>query len=201
MKRTMRGVLLVATLTAGAAAGVTGQDTPAEPAGARSIPGVEAIIRMRERLELSETQVADLDAIRRESVERRSAAAAELTELRSQLAAGLIDRSDVMAFLEQKRDGDRQYATERKARVEALLDEAQLESLQELRQRRRAFARGRMGLRRGGQPGFRGRRPGVRGGRPGVRGPRRRGPLVREGRFWRRGRPALGLGPRLSWRS
>jgi hypothetical protein len=201
MKGMMRSVLLVAGLAATGAPGLAGQDAPAEPVGARSLPGVEAIIRMRERLELSEAQVADLDAIRRESVERRSTAAAELAELRSQLAAGLIERSDVMAFVEQRRDEDRQYATERQERVQALLDGAQLESVQQLRQRGRAFARGRTGLRRGGRPGLRGRRPGVRGGRPDVREPRWGPPLVRGGRFWRRGTPALGLGSRLSWRS
>lgn len=193
MTRTMRSALVVALLSATGTSGVTAQDQPAERVRIRSTPAVEAVIRMRERLELTEAQIVDLDAIRRESVARRSAGSAELAELRSQRAAGLIERSEVMAFLEERRVADREYAAERQQRVEAILDGAQLESVQELRQRGRAFARGRMGPRRGGRPGFRGIRPGVRGGRPGFRRPRRGPPRLSGGGFWR-GVPTLGDG-------
>lgn len=191
MKQAMRKALVVTALTAAGASGATAQDQPGEPVRPPTTPAVERIIRMREQLVLTEAQIADLDAIRRESVARRSAAAAELAELRSQLTAGLIERSDVSAFLEQRRDEDRRYSAEKQERVASILDEAQLESLRELRRGGRAFDTGRLGPRHRGRPALRGRRPGVRRGWPGLAGPRWGPPRLRNRPFSRRGAPVL----------
>ncbi len=147
-------------------------------------------MQMRERLELTEEQIADLDLIRREAVERRSAEATELAELRSRLAAGQIERSEMMAWMEERRDASEGVADERRARIDGVLTEDQLASLAEMRGRPGAFARGRMGIRGGGgfrgPRGFRGARGGLGRGGPAFRGPRRG---IRGGRFDDRFRP------------
>ena len=135
---------------------------------------VETIMRARERLELTESQLESLDRIRREAVEERASEMAEMQELRSQLDAGQIRRSDMMAFMEERQEARGDIADQRRERVEAVLTESQLEMVQEMRRRG-----GRMGVgvRPGGRPGTDG--PGFApGGRADLRGPQRprRGP-------------------------
>ena len=119
--------------------------------------GVEAILRASERLELTEQQAQQLDEIRREAVAQRSAEMARLAELRSQLAAGQIRRSEVMAAMEDQQEARRTRAEERRASIDAVLTEAQRESVQQMRRRvdRQRPQTGRA-------------RPGVGRGRPGV---------------------------------
>ena len=133
---------------------------------------IESIMRARERLELTEDQLTSLESMRREAVQERTTEMAEVQEMRSQLDAGQIQRSDVMAFMEERREEQRALADQRRAGVEAVLTEGQLEGLQQMRQRQR-----RMGVSLGGRPGTDG--PGFAPrGRAGVRGPQglRRGP-------------------------
>jgi hypothetical protein len=132
---------------------------------------IESIMRAQERLELTDEQLETLEALRREAVQERTAEMAEREELRSQLAAGQIQRSDLMAFTEERRDARRTMAEQRRERIEAVLTEEQLESLEQARRR------GRAGVRPGGRPGLDG--PGFAPrGRAGFRGPQssRRGP-------------------------
>lgn len=141
----------------------------------RGGPSIELIMRMRERLELTDDQIAALDALRRESVARRSAEAAEMAEMRSRLQAGQIRQSEMMAFTEERRDANRDRAAARREQVESVLDAEQIEALEQLQMRARAFQRGRASMRgdRSGRPGVapRGNRPGVRSD---VRGDMRR---------------------------
>jgi Spy/CpxP family protein refolding chaperone len=125
--------------------------------------GVEAIMRERERLELTEQQVQQLDAIRQEAVAERTAERARIAELRSQLEAGQIRRSELMAAMEEQQDARQARAEERRASIDAILTEAQRESLQEVRRR---ADRQRPGVARGG----RGSGPRAR---PGSGSPRR----------------------------
>lgn len=134
---------------------------------------VESIMRASERLELTEEQLESLEAIRRDLVEQRVAEMAEVTELRSQLQAGQIRRSDLMAALEDRRDAARARAEERRASIEAILTEEQTEALQQLRRSPRLRAERR--------------RPGRRGFRDGRRGPR--GPRAFRGGRDRRREP------------
>ena len=139
-----------------------------------SAQNVESIMRARERLELTEGQIESLDAIRREAVQSRTAEMSELQEMRSQLEAGQIQRSELMAFMEDRREGRQEAVEQQRERVEAILTEDQLETLQQMRQRQR-----RVGARPGGRPGMDG--PGFAPrGRAGFRGPQgpRRGPPV-----------------------
>ena len=111
---------------------------------------VESIMRARERLELTEVQIESLDNIRRETVEERTTEMAEMQELRSQLDAGQIRRSDLMAFMEERQEARAAVNDQRRARVETVLTESQLEMVQEMRRR---GGRSGVGVRPGGRPG------------------------------------------------
>lgn len=185
MKRMTGAVIALSALVAISAADIAAQDEVEARRAARGMPGVEAIMGMRERLVLTEDQIADLDAIRRESVQRRNADTAELAEIRSQFAAGQIERSEVMAFMEGRRDANQGAEERQHERLDAVLTEAQVESLHEVRRRTRGVAGGRNGVRRGNRDGFRGGRSAVGGGRPGMGG-------GRPGMGWRGRRPGRG---------
>jgi len=209
MKTTTRGLLVLTAILAGAGTDVGAQQDlqrRGAPAMEGRGQGIEAVMRLRERLELTEDQVSRLDALRRSSVERRNADQAAVAELRSQLQAGQIDRD---AFAEQtraRREAVRESATAMREQVDAILTQAQKDELDQMRSRARAFAAGRASAMRGGprrgaggpaagsrrpgagfgpppamrggQPGMRGDQPGMRGGRPGMRP---RGPAGRPG--------------------
>ena len=140
--------------------------------------GVEAIMRMRDRLELTDEQISQLDDIRRENVQRRATAMAEMAELGSQVAAGQINRSDLASSLQARREEDKAMAKPGEL-VMSILTDQQRDILGEAKTRspraRSGNARGMRG--RGGPAGFRGPkggrsgRPGMRGGRGGPRGP------------------------------
>lgn len=154
----------------------------------------ETVMSLRERLELTDEQIANLDALRRGSVERRNVDRAEMEEMRSQLRAGQIRQSEMMAFLEDRRDAAADRSEDRRASLEDVLNETQLEAIDNARMRAGAAARrGAISRRNGGGAargqgfrnsrrsgggqgqGFRGQR-GPRGGEgQGFRGPRRPG--------------------------
>ena len=161
------------------------------------LSGPEQIIQMRERLQLTDEQINQLDDIRRENVQRRTTAMAEMAELRSQAMAGLINRSDMMSSL--KASGEEGQAVVKPADlVMSILTDQQRDILREAKMRslraRSGKARGMSG--RGGPAGFRGSkggrsgRPGMRGGRGGPRGPR--GPGTDQRGLRRRGFGKIG---------
>jgi Spy/CpxP family protein refolding chaperone len=164
MRRTTGGLLVLGALIAIGAVDVAAQDQDVQRRDRARGPDVEAIMQLRERLALTENQIAELDVVRRESVARRSAEMAEMAELRSRLRAGQIRRSEVMARMEERRDANQGLTEERRARVESILTDEQLTTLDELQLRRRAFRRGRQSARRGPRGDFDGR-PGVVGRR------------------------------------
>jgi len=135
--------------------------------GSADAQSVESIMRARERLELTEQQIQQLDALRRESVQRRNAEMAQIAELRSQLEAGQARRSDLMAAMEDQQEARQATAEQRRASIDAVLTEAQRETLQQMGRRDR---RQRAGARpRAGQGPVRGPRAGVAPGRgPGA---------------------------------
>jgi hypothetical protein len=152
--------------------------------------GVEAIMRARESLALTEAQIGQLDAIRREIVAERSAEQAEMAELRSQLSAGQIRQSEVMAAQEDRQAAAEGRVEARRARIDAVLTEEQRASVELLRNRgscarprTRIRPRTPYGARRRG-PRLRPRRWRPRPARRGARRPdgqarRTRAPLTR----------------------
>ena len=196
MKRMTGGFLVLATVLATGAADLTAQQGRRGPSmrGMEGPPagGVEAILRMRDRLELTDDQVAQLDAIRRGNVQRRTAEMTEMTELRSRLAAGLIQRSDVMAAMEDRREAARGQGEQRGERLESILTDEQRESLRRLGGRGRAPTAGRArGMRgQGGFGAYRRDRGGFRSPR-GLRGGQQGRGAFRDGRMGRQGRGAF----------
>jgi Spy/CpxP family protein refolding chaperone len=134
-------------------------------------PGVESVMRMRDRLELTDEQIERLDAIRQEAVERRTAHQAQMAELRSQVLAGEMTREELREQVEARWEASEQVREAQRARVDEVLTDAQREELEELGAQARAFRMGRRsGLRQG-----RGVRTGGQGFAPGMRGPGARG--------------------------
>jgi Spy/CpxP family protein refolding chaperone len=183
MKMMTGGLLVLAMFFATGVTGVTAQQGRRGPP-VRGMQGqqegiVESIMRLRESVELTEDQIGQLDAIRREDVQRRTSAMVQATEVQSQYAAGLIRRSDVMAAMEDRADAASGLEGQQRERLQSILTEEQQESLSRLRRQARESAnrRGRGASRRGG-PGFGGsrggqqRRGGFRGGGGGQQGHR-----------------------------
>jgi len=181
MKKMTGGLMVLATMMATGAADLTAQQgrrgaQMGADRGQRG--GVERIMQMRERLELTDNQLAQLDALRSTSVARRTAAMAQMSELQSQLAAGQIERSDFMAAMEGRRDETEGVAEAHRTQIESLLTDAQRETLEQAGQRGRAFRAGvAAGMRRGGQGQGMSRQRGVRG-QQGMRGQNRQRPAM-----------------------
>jgi Spy/CpxP family protein refolding chaperone len=184
MKRFMSGLAILAATTmlpsdADAQRGRRGDQGPGMRGGMDGA-GVESIMRLRDRLELSDDQIQQLDALRQESVARRTQHQAQMQELRSQLASGQIEREALAEVVEMRREASEGVRTQMQERIDGILTEAQRDELGDLRDQGRAFMRGRASAGRGGS----GMRQG-RGGR-GMRGARGGG--FDRGRGFRRGR-------------
>ena len=167
MKKTMGAGLVLVTL-AFSAAPLLGQDEDVQRRGMRRGQDIESIMSLRDRLELSEDQIAQLDALRAAQVERRSVDRAGMDEMRSRLRAGQIERSEMMAFMEERRDARGAEVDDLRSRVDAILLPEQRSELDQYRAERRAFERGRRSGWR--EAGMRGR--GGQGERAFQRGPR-----------------------------
>ena len=191
MKRNQTLSLALFAVLAVGAAEVDGQEEERRR-GPRGGIDVESIMSMRDRLELDDGQIGQLDAWRSERVAQRNEERARMDEMRSRLRAGQIERSEMMAYMEERRDAMRGAQDESRARLEGILNATQLERFDGLVRERRAFARGRASAMRGGRDGFRGARDGVRGGRAGIRGGRGN---LRSGRGGFRGRAGVRRGP------
>jgi len=192
----MSGMALAAMVTMALPADATAQRGPRGDRGpgfAQRGQGVEMIMRLRDRLELSEEQLEELDQLRKESVERRTAHQAQMEELRSRVVAGEMTREELREIARARREGAEAVRTQQRERVEAILDDEQRQELETLRAQARGFVMGRASARRGdrgpagrgfrgfrGDGGWRGEHGMRRGFRPqrgfgfpgGVRGPR-----------------------------
>lgn len=174
---------LLAVLFAGS---TVAQEVPSERRGRdlRALD-VESIMSAREDLELTDEQIAALDALRGEEVARRSAERADAEEMRSRLRAGMIPRSEMMAFMEERQATRQETGSERQQRIDGILTPEQRAGLEQMRAERRAFERGR----RAGRSGARAAR-GSRGSERGWNRGFRRGP--RSDRGFDRGRRSPG---------
>jgi hypothetical protein len=163
------GLIALGALFALGVAGLNAQEPVQERqrAGLRRGPSTEALLSSREELGLTEDQVAALEALRAEGVQRRTDEAAELAELRSRLAAGQIGRSELMAFREERAGSREALQAQHRERVEAVLNQEQLAQVEQFRAQADAFRRGRASAR--GERGVRSGR-GERSARQGAPG-------------------------------
>jgi hypothetical protein len=216
MKRTMAGAALLAAMVALAPAAV---DAQVGPRGTRAMGpalrggGVELLLSQKERLELTDAQVKQLDQIRQEALKRRTEHQAQMAELRSKVRSGQEDVSVLREQVLARRQVAEAMQQAQQAQVEGVLNDAQKGKLQEWAGQGRAFRMGRQSALRGGGgfaprgwagPGF---QPGMRGGfGPGMRqqwGPGAMGPwggraMMRRGPGggWWWGAPADSIPPK-----
>jgi Spy/CpxP family protein refolding chaperone len=118
----------------------------------------EYALRFRDRLELNEQQISQLEEVRASCVERRQARQTEVLEMRSELLAGDITREEFRTAMAARREADQAARDSTRTRVEAILTPDQLKELD--RAEARIGMRGAPGFGRGfgwSQPGMRGR--------------------------------------------
>ena len=113
--------------------------------------GVESILRMKDELKLTDAQVSQLEAIRKEEVARRQEEARTRIDLESRIAAGLArpdnSRDQIVDRWSKAREEDEKSLE----RIEKILTEEQRDQLREERiQRvRGAMTRARVSMPRG----------------------------------------------------
>lgn len=153
----------VAVLLSGVATPARAQERQRErpERGARpGFGGVEAALRMREQLKLTEDQAKQLEALRKEIVAQRQSEASEMIDLRSRVEAGLIERDEAREQMEKRRESMREQMEQQRERIERILTDEQREQLRE-----RARSRG-TDVRRPGAPPAPPAAPGVVPRRP-----------------------------------
>ncbi|MCZ6918547.1 MAG: hypothetical protein O7I93_17365 [Gemmatimonadetes bacterium] len=145
--------------------------------GAMDASRIERALRMRERLELTEDQITQLDALRRARVAEGQTAASELAELQSQFRARLLSRDDFRDAVRERREAAPAAEDDP---LDETLTEDQASQLD--RAGRRGGMRGMQGFRGRGQMEFRGRARGEFRGRGRTESRRRGGPDFRDRR-------------------
>lgn len=171
MKRTMGGAALLAATMAIAPLQANAQMGPRGARGqavAPRGPGIEMILRQREQLELTDNQVKELDQLRQEAVQRRTAHQSVVAELRSKVRAGEMEVSEFREQVQAMRDGAEEVRNQQDEKVQSVLTDDQKAKLDEWAGQARAFRAGRMSAQRGGARAPRGQRS-FRGG-PGQGG-------------------------------
>ncbi|HEX9166488.1 MAG TPA: hypothetical protein VF862_11305 [Gemmatimonadales bacterium] len=120
----------------------------------RSVP-VEAALRHRDQLKLTERQVADLTALREEGVKARQQRFGEVMALSSRFRAGELTREEFRSQMHDRRDAAAPAARQQAERLQGILDETQRTALRDMMRadqrgmRRSADRMDRMGGRRG----------------------------------------------------
>ena len=130
-----------------AAPGVA-QDTTTRAPRTAPRPSAETVMRLRQELELTDDQVSQLDALRRDALATRQAHMAQMMELRSRQLAGELALEEWRTEMTKSRDDARERMDAQGERVAGVLTDAQRERLTELR-RQEWRQQGRMG--RGGR--------------------------------------------------
>ena len=97
--------------------------------------GVESVLRQKAELGLTDQQVAQLEAIRKEEVTRRQNESRDMIDLESRYQAGLIERDTWRDEMERRSDARTTAARTVRDRIEDILTEEQRERLQERRYR------------------------------------------------------------------
>jgi hypothetical protein len=182
MKRMMGGAAILAAAMMVAPIQSHAQQGPGRAQGQRVAaprPGIEMILRQREQLELTQSQISQLDKLRAEAVQRRSAHQAQMAELRSKVLAGEMTREELQKAVQAQREGATDIQKQQQEKVLGILTDAQKEKVKQWQAQARGFRQGRAAAMRGGRMGqgmmggrggMMGRRGGMMGGRGGMMG-------------------------------
>jgi Spy/CpxP family protein refolding chaperone len=115
---------------------------------------VEAALRFRQDLKLSDAQAAQLETLRKEIVAQRQAEARDAIDTHSRAAAGLISGDEIRKQFDSKRDDMRKRMQQHRERVAQILTAEQQQLLQtKTRERMKDGMHGRM-RHREGRPGM-----------------------------------------------
>jgi hypothetical protein len=87
---------------------------------------VEAALRFKQDLKLSDAQAAQLETLRKEIVAERQAEARDAIETQSRVAAGLISEDEVRKQFDGKRDEMRQRMEQRRERITKILTQSKV---------------------------------------------------------------------------
>ncbi len=147
--------------------------------------GAENLLRIRERLELSEEQIGQLQEIRVIALEQRKERAVELLDVQSRWRAGELERDEWRELMAERRETNREQGAQHREQISAILTDEQRQRVASLRPQRAGPRRGVSGGR------FRNGPRGVRGFRGRESSRRFVGPRG-EGRFRGRLRPGPG---------
>lgn len=133
------------------------------PAQADSLrgPGAEGILRLKDRLALTDDQVKRLDQFRQDVVKQRTAHMAQMEELQSKVRAGELKPEELRTQMLAQRDATAQVRSQQLQRAQGVLNDAQKKQLDAMQAQARAFMMGRNSAMRGGRQG---RMGGSRGG-------------------------------------
>jgi hypothetical protein len=136
---------LVPVLVAAPASGQAERQAPQARAVASEMRApvleqVEHALRLRGELNLAESQVERLDALRREILNRQTDQAEEGRELMSRMRAGLVEREEAVRLRTEARETRRAEANSLREQFDAILSD---EQRQQLREERVAAVRGR----------------------------------------------------------
>jgi Spy/CpxP family protein refolding chaperone len=177
MMKSMKYAAIAALIVSAAAPAMAQQrdslTRPPRPPRVEAMPGpmggggIETALRMREQLKLTDSQVAQLETLRKEVVAQRQAQAREMIELQSRVAAGQVKPEEMREQHAQRRDAMRTALEQRRARVEKILTDDQREQIGRA-QRQHMRSMQMRGARRGMGPG---RGPGMGPGRGQGMGP------------------------------
>jgi Spy/CpxP family protein refolding chaperone len=145
------------------------------------------LLKLKTTLELTDDQVAQLEALQDDFAEQRSVRQAQARDLREQAQSGDVTPNDLREQVAAHRESGREIAASHAQMVQQVLTDEQRGKLDEIREAGRQRGPGQRGMRGrrgpGNRQGLRSGRGGHRGTRPGLRrGRNRGGPPLREGR-------------------
>jgi hypothetical protein len=119
------------------------QNPSTRPDRGRGALPVEAALRHRQRLQLTEPQTAVLRSMREESVKLRQAEMAARLDITSRFRAGELSREAFRAQVRSRREALRPQLETRRGELERALDETQRAALREMvRENRRGMRQG-----------------------------------------------------------
>ena len=103
--------------------------------------GVENLLRMRERLELTDGQVTQLEELRVAGLELRKTRMADMMDLQSRRQAGDIEREEWRDLMAERRGANRTQSAQQREQITAILTVEQRDQITSLRSQRAATRR------------------------------------------------------------
>ncbi len=161
MKRIASNAVVIAVAVVLPLSAANAQRKPTGPREGMRRAGVENLLRMRERLELTDEQLTQLEELRVAALELRKTRMAEMMDLQSRRRAGDLEREEWRDVMAERREANRTQSAQQREQITAILTDEQRDRITSLRPQlaaaRRGARAGRFRNRPGATRGFRGR--------------------------------------------